>query len=328
MGDRLWIVVGDTTESGGTVLAGAPTTDVDGKAVARVGDPVLCGRHGQTSIASGDTTLLIAGRPVAREKDKCACGCTLLSRGQSRAFMSTGSSASPSRSSTGAAAAAIGTVAAFVSRGAAEAHPHSHTPVTADGRAERHGGDAEKARSATQDADKALRDAGAFRAYDTEVEAARAWRDHVLPVADDHQVEIGSLITKTPDGKYHLGPTYSNGAYNNVNGLIEHGQYVQGTATAYIHTHPYVGGGIGGGRAIPPGTVLESVRKPDGTVDLVGGVNTDWDTAGDLVSAYNVGRNAYIADATGLRGFIYKDYVRLQQTEMRNVPLSEAVKDF
>lgn len=329
MGDRLWIVVGDTTDSGGVVLAGAPTTDVDGKPVARLGDPVQCGRHGQTTIASGDSTFLIDSKPVAREKDKCACGCTLLSKGQSRAFMSTGSSAAPSRTSTGAgAAAAVAAATSLVSRGTSEAHPHSHTPVTADGRAERHRGDATKARSATQDADRALRDAGAFRPYDTEADAARAWRTHVLPVSDDYQVEIGSLISKTSDGKYHLGPTYSNGAYNNVNGLNEHAQHVEGEITAYIHTHPYVGGGIGAGRAIPYGTTLDEERNKDGTLDLTGGVNTDWDMSGDLVTAYHLERNAYIADADGLRGFIYKDYAHLQRTEMRDVPLREALRDF
>ncbi len=329
MADRLWIVVGDTTTSGGTVVAGAPTTDVMGKPVARLGDPVQCGRHGATSIASGDATMLIDGKPVAREHDKCACGCALLSAGQRTAFMSSGSASVPSQSSrnSSAVAAAIPSVAAAPRR-PSNAHAHSHASVSFDGRREAQGGDAEKARSATQDADQALREAGAFRPYDSEVDAARAWREHVLPVADEHQVEIGSIITKTPDGKFHFGPTYSNGAYDNVSGLIEHGQYVQGQRTAYIHTHPYAGGGIGGDRAISAGGALDKHVGPDGQVSLIGGENTGWDSVGDLVSAYDLGINAYIADADGLHGFNYEDYARLQRSEMRAVPLREAYRTY
>lgn len=76
---RMWIVVGDTTTSGGSVVSGSPFTDIDGKPVARIGDAVMCLRHGPTVIVSGDSTMLIDGQPVARHGDGLACLCSLVS---------------------------------------------------------------------------------------------------------------------------------------------------------------------------------------------------------------------------------------------------------
>ncbi len=76
---RIWIVVGDTTTGGGTVVSGSPFTDIDGKPVARIGDSVVCMRHGPTVIVSGDSTMIIDGQPVARHGDGVACGCSLIS---------------------------------------------------------------------------------------------------------------------------------------------------------------------------------------------------------------------------------------------------------
>ncbi|WP_043819771.1 PAAR domain-containing protein, partial [Rubrivivax gelatinosus] len=74
---RAYVLVGDRTSHGGIVLAGSPATSRDGRAVARLGDAVSCPRKGhgpRTSIVSGDASLLIDGRPAAREGDRCACG--------------------------------------------------------------------------------------------------------------------------------------------------------------------------------------------------------------------------------------------------------------
>ena len=87
---RMWIVVGDTTSGGGSVVVGSPFTQVDGKSVARVGDAVVCGRHGPTTIASGDATISIDGQALARQGDRCACGCELMSVQQMRAFIDPG----------------------------------------------------------------------------------------------------------------------------------------------------------------------------------------------------------------------------------------------
>lgn len=79
-----FIVLGDKTDHGGTVVSVSSQTDIDGKPVARVGDQVSCPQcKGTFPIAAGDPTVIIDGQPVARHGDKTACGATLLS-GQSR----------------------------------------------------------------------------------------------------------------------------------------------------------------------------------------------------------------------------------------------------
>lgn len=78
---RPFIVVGDKTSHGGTVIEGAPTTDTNGVRIARVGDKVTCpkrGHGGTTVIVSGDPTCLIDGQPAARHGDMTACGATLI----------------------------------------------------------------------------------------------------------------------------------------------------------------------------------------------------------------------------------------------------------
>ena len=79
---RPFIVLGDKTDHGGTVVEASGTTDTHGQRIARVGDKVTCpkrGHGGATVIVSGDSTMVIDGQPAARHGDKCACGATLLS---------------------------------------------------------------------------------------------------------------------------------------------------------------------------------------------------------------------------------------------------------
>lgn len=79
---RPFIVIGDKTSHGGTVIEGAPTTDTGGKRIARVGDKVTCpkrGHGGTTVIATGDPSCVIDGQPAARHGDTTACGATLIS---------------------------------------------------------------------------------------------------------------------------------------------------------------------------------------------------------------------------------------------------------
>ncbi len=87
---RTLIVVGDALQAGGSVLTGSPQTDIDGHAVARIGDRVICARHGPGSIITGDATLVIDGQPVARHGDKASCGCALLAGKQQLAHVSAG----------------------------------------------------------------------------------------------------------------------------------------------------------------------------------------------------------------------------------------------
>jgi uncharacterized Zn-binding protein involved in type VI secretion len=77
-----FIVIGDKTSHGGTVVGGATTATTHGKQVARVGDKVSCPKCGSTTIATGDNSMIVMGQPVARHGDKTACGATLIA-GQS-----------------------------------------------------------------------------------------------------------------------------------------------------------------------------------------------------------------------------------------------------
>jgi uncharacterized Zn-binding protein involved in type VI secretion len=43
-----------------------------------VGDKTTCPKHGSNPIVSGDSTLVIDGKPAARHGDKTACGATLI----------------------------------------------------------------------------------------------------------------------------------------------------------------------------------------------------------------------------------------------------------
>ncbi|WP_218569898.1 PAAR domain-containing protein [Pseudomonas sp. Hp2] len=114
---RPFILVGDRLDHGGSVVSGSGATDVAGKQVARVGDRVVCSKHGQTSIVSGDGSLLIDGSPVARHGDKTACGGTLISSQMVATVDSggggggSGGGAGKGGSSTAAAAAAVASVA-------------------------------------------------------------------------------------------------------------------------------------------------------------------------------------------------------------------------
>ncbi|SPB15136.1 PAAR repeat-containing protein [Caballeronia novacaledonica] len=77
---RQVIVVGDTLAPyGGQVIAGFVADTIDGRAIARVGDPVRCDAHGANAIAEGSPTFLCADRPVALSGHRALCGCTLVS---------------------------------------------------------------------------------------------------------------------------------------------------------------------------------------------------------------------------------------------------------
>jgi len=78
---RPFILLGDKTDHGGTVISASATSDCDGKGIARIGDQVTCPKKGHgrvTVIATGDPTAIIDGRPAARHGDKTACGATLI----------------------------------------------------------------------------------------------------------------------------------------------------------------------------------------------------------------------------------------------------------
>lgn len=72
------IRLGDKTSHHGVVLEASQLSDTGGVGLARVGDKVSCPMCGDNTIASGDATMIVDGRPVARHGDKTACGATLI----------------------------------------------------------------------------------------------------------------------------------------------------------------------------------------------------------------------------------------------------------
>lgn len=76
------IRLGDKTSHDGTVVEASQFSDTGGKGIARVGDKVSCPRHTNVTIATGDATMLVDGRPVARHGDKTSCGATLIASQQ------------------------------------------------------------------------------------------------------------------------------------------------------------------------------------------------------------------------------------------------------
>ncbi|WP_078120455.1 PAAR domain-containing protein [Thiosocius teredinicola] len=78
---RPFILLGDKTDHGGTVITASESSDCNGRGIARVGDKVTCPKKGHgrvVVIATGDPTAIIDGQPAARHGDKTSCGATLI----------------------------------------------------------------------------------------------------------------------------------------------------------------------------------------------------------------------------------------------------------
>lgn len=72
------IRLGDKTSHGGAVMEASKHSDIAGIGIARMGDKVSCPIHGNGTIASGDSTMIVDGKPAARHGDKTACGAVLI----------------------------------------------------------------------------------------------------------------------------------------------------------------------------------------------------------------------------------------------------------
>ena len=72
------IKLGDKTSHGGTVIEASTQSDTGGAGIARMGDKTICPKHGSSPIISGDSSLIIDGKPAARHGDKTACGASLI----------------------------------------------------------------------------------------------------------------------------------------------------------------------------------------------------------------------------------------------------------
>lgn len=72
------IILGDKTSHGGTVVEASTHSDSGGIGIARIGDKTTCPIHGNGTIASGDMTMIVDGKPAARHGDKTSCGALLI----------------------------------------------------------------------------------------------------------------------------------------------------------------------------------------------------------------------------------------------------------
>lgn len=72
------IRMGDKTSHGGVVIEASQHSDSGGVGIARMGDKVSCPMHGIAPIVTGDATMIVDGKPVARHGDKTACGAVLI----------------------------------------------------------------------------------------------------------------------------------------------------------------------------------------------------------------------------------------------------------
>ena len=77
-----FIILGDKLSHGGSVVEASPHSDSGGIGIARVGDKAQCSKHGSVTIATGDATMLVDGKPAARHGDKTSCGATLIASQQ------------------------------------------------------------------------------------------------------------------------------------------------------------------------------------------------------------------------------------------------------
>jgi uncharacterized Zn-binding protein involved in type VI secretion len=71
------ICVGDKTSCGGTVITGAPLSDVNGRAIARVGDKIACKKN--CVIVTGNQAEIVDGAAMALHGAQTSGRCTCLS---------------------------------------------------------------------------------------------------------------------------------------------------------------------------------------------------------------------------------------------------------
>ena len=76
------IRLGDKTSHGGSVVEASTHSDSGGIGIARIGDKISCPIHGSGTIASGDMTMIVDGKPGARHGDKTSCGALLIASQQ------------------------------------------------------------------------------------------------------------------------------------------------------------------------------------------------------------------------------------------------------
>lgn len=101
-----FIVMGDRTSHGGTVISGDITFTIDGRPVARVGDKVFCPRCKvmATIATSRFPSIFDLGQTMAYDQDSTSCGALVYSRHNNHAGWDDGGAESTPASSPTAAA--------------------------------------------------------------------------------------------------------------------------------------------------------------------------------------------------------------------------------
>jgi uncharacterized Zn-binding protein involved in type VI secretion len=115
-----FIVLGDRTSHGGTVISADYTTDIHGKYIARVGDLVVCPRkgcRGTFAITTGASDMIVTGAAPARHGDKTACGATLIASQAVTTWSAESSGGSASAGEASEALAAASSVAVHTDSG-------------------------------------------------------------------------------------------------------------------------------------------------------------------------------------------------------------------
>ena len=86
MAEKPIVCLGDSTSHGGKVLSASPSSSIQGKPIARLGDKVSCPkcRPGNFVISSASGNHQVDGKPVARDGDAVSCGATLIASRDSR----------------------------------------------------------------------------------------------------------------------------------------------------------------------------------------------------------------------------------------------------
>ncbi|EAA8471446.1 PAAR domain-containing protein [Salmonella enterica subsp. enterica] len=76
-----FVVLGDKTTHGGTVISASSTMVVNGKSVALIGDKVSCPvpGHGVNAIVEGTAHWVSDGKLVVVDGCQCECGCKVIS---------------------------------------------------------------------------------------------------------------------------------------------------------------------------------------------------------------------------------------------------------
>lgn len=78
---RGFVLLGDKTTHGGSVISASSTMSVNGKPVALVGDRISCQvpGHGTNAIIEGSSEWSSDGKAIVVDGCKCQCGCQVIS---------------------------------------------------------------------------------------------------------------------------------------------------------------------------------------------------------------------------------------------------------